>query len=575
MTSSPSRWLLRGYGPLVALAVLFVLMAAFIPTVGEQVRTVAAGEANGALPTEADLVPGDERPDAGGGSPGATAGSPGAGGSAAAAGSAGGGRPGTAAAGKAGARTGSSGPAARGTAAPGAVRPCPNRKAQVPNDPYSPPCFSFSGNNGGVTAKGVTADTVLVSARIAGLPDLSSAPSTQGPGQPFSIKPEEIKRTVNALADYFNSRFQFYGRKIKVEFFDGKGSFTTELQGGGQEQVEADSVKVAEEIKAFAELFGFTAPYDDALARRKVISFGSPYLSREWMLERGPYVWSPAPDCTFIQETVSDWVVKRLIKKPAVWAGGDLKDKTRTLAVIAPEQPWYQQCVNAGDRVLRENGVSQKRIAYKLDFATLSNQAASVIAKLRSEGITTVVCGCDPAFPIFLTSKAQEQGYQPEWIITGAALVDVDVLGQLYQQDQWSRAFGVSFLGPMQPVRGTLGYAAYKLVRPNDEPTPLVDILYYNMYLLVIGLQMAGPNLTPETFERGMFAYPGGSGLAGTWRFVNGRHTPNLDAREIYWDRNRTSVQNNEKGAYVESEPGKRYRPGQWPSGDPRVFQAN
>jgi hypothetical protein len=172
-----------------------------------------------------------------------------------------------------------------------------------------------------------------------------------------------------------------------------------------------------------------------------------------------------------------------------------------------------------------------------------------------------------------LTSKAQEQGYEPEWIITGAALVDVDVVGQLYQQDQWSRAFGVSFLGPMQPIRGTLGYAAYKLMRPNDEPSPLVDILYYDMYLLAIGLQMAGPNLTPETFERGMFAYPGGTGLAGTWKFLNGRYTPTIDAREIYWDRNRTSVQNNEKGAYLETEPGKRYRPGQWPSGDPRVFQ--
>jgi substrate-binding family protein len=571
MTSSPTRWLLRGYGPLLALAVLFVLMAAFVPTVGEQVRTVATGDAGGGLPSEAGLTPGAEGADAVGGE-GAAAG-PGSA-SAGRAGSSGGGRPGTAAAGSSGSRTAISGPAAARGSATGAVRPCPNRKVQVPNDPYSPPCYAFSGNNGGATSKGVSGDTIVVSARFAGLPDLSAAPSTQGPGQPFSIKPEEIKRTITALADYFNSRFQFYGRKLKVEFFDGKGSFTTELQGGGQEQVEADAVKAAEEIKAFAELIGFTAPYDDALARRKVLSFGAPYMSREWMAERRPYTWSPATDCTFIQETVTDWAIKRLVRKPAVWAGGALKGKERSFAVIAPEQPWYQQCVNAGDRVLQKNGLSQKRIAYKLDFATLSNQAASVIAKLRSEGITTVVCGCDPAFPIFLTSKAQEQGYEPEWIITGAALVDVDVLGQLYQQDQWSRAFGVSFLGPMQPIRGTLGYAAYKLMRPNDEPSPLVDIFYYNMYLLAIGLQMAGPNLTPENFERGMFAYPGGSGLAGTWKFLNGRYTPQLDAREIYWDRNKTSVQNNEKGAYVESEPGRRYRPGQWPSGDPRVFRA-
>ena len=329
---------------------------------------------------------------------------------------------------------------------------------------------------------------------------------------------------------------------------------------------------MAEEIKAFAELNGFTAPFGDALARRGVVSFGAPYMSAEWLAARRPYIWSPATDCTFIQETVSDYVNKKLARRPAAFAGGALKGKTRTIAVIAPENPWYQQCVDAGERVARAAGnPNQDRIAYKLDFNTLSNQAASVIAKLRSENITTVICGCDPAFPIFLTSKAQEQGYQPEWIVTGAAFVDLDVLGQLYQQDQWSHAFGVSFLGPLEPLRGTLGYHAFKIARPNEEPSPLVDILYYQMYLLSLGVQMAGPTLTPETLERGMYAYPGGTGPVGTWKFTPGRYTPTQDAREIYWDRNRTSPQNGDKGSYAQTEPGKRYRPGQWSTGDPAI----
>ena len=43
-----------------------------------------------------------------------------------------------------------------------------------------------------------------------------------------------------------------------------------------------------------------------------------------------------------------------------------------------------------------------------------------------------------------------------------------------------------------------------------------------------------------------------------------------MDGREVYWDRNKTSIQNNSKGAYVETEPGKRYKPGEWPAGDPQ-----
>ncbi|HYH47945.1 MAG TPA: hypothetical protein VEG38_00220, partial [Acidimicrobiia bacterium] len=449
---------------------------------------------------------------------------------------------------------------------------CANRKAQVPNDPYSPPCIAFTGDNGGATYRGVTATEITIAARLAGLPDFSAAPSDSGPAASFSIKPEEIKRTLEGLAEYFNSRFQFYGRKLKMAFFDGKGNFNTELQGGGQEAVEADAVKAAEEIKAFGDIIAISAPYSDALARRGLMAFGAPYMSQEWMKARRPYAWSPTTDCTFIQQTVSDYVNKRLAGKPAKYAGGDLKGKKRTTAILAPENPWYQQCVEAGEKVARDAGYpNQARISYKLDFNTLSNQAASIIAKLKSEKITSVICGCDPAIPIFLTSKAQEQGYFPEWIITGAGFIDLDVLGQLYQQDQWSRSLGVSFIGALQPLRATTGYNAFKAVRPNEEPSALVDILYYNMYLLAIGIQHAGPQLNPETFERGMYAWPGGSGPAGTWKFTPGRYTPTQDAREIYWDRNAVSPQNKEKGSYVDPAPGKRYRPGGWPTTDPAV----
>jgi len=204
-----------------------------------------------------------------------------------------------------------------------------------------------------------------------------------------------------------------------------------------------------------------------------------------------------------------------------------------------------------------------------LNFSTLSNQAASLVAKLRNDGVTTVVCGCDPVLPLFLSSKAREQDYEPEWIVTGAAGMDLDPIGQLYQQEEWSRAFGLSFLGSPQPVRASYGYAAFKAVRPNEEPPEIIDLLYYQMYLVALGVQMAGPTLTPETFDAGLHAYPGGTGPAGTWRFAPGRSTPTQDAREVYWDPHRRSSVNGKNGAYVETEPGRRYGPGQWPPGDP------
>jgi len=99
-----------------------------------------------------------------------------------------------------------------------------------------------------------------------------------------------------------------------------------------------------------------------------------------------------------------------------------------------------------------------------------------------------------------------------------------------------------------------------------------VEELYYQFYMLALGIQMAGPNLTPETFERGMFAYPGGSGPRGYWHFAPGDYTTTDDFREIWWDPNRISGQNNKQGAWAQLGGGKRYSPSTVPRGPANWF---
>jgi hypothetical protein len=172
--------------------------------------------------------------------------------------------------------------------------------------------------------------------------------------------------------------------------------------------------------------------------------------------------------------------------------------------------------------------------------------------------------------PVFLTGEMNRQQYYPEFVIVGTALTDTDIVGQLWNQDFASHAFGVSALTEPVPANQTLGYAAYKSVRP-DEPAFTVDLIYYQMAQMAIGLQMAGPNLTPATFEKGMFAYTPRIGPAGLWGFGPQDYTTSDDVREIYWDRNATSKYNQKKGAFIESEPGVRFREGQVTGGSPKV----
>jgi len=446
--------------------------------------------------------------------------------------------------------------------------------AQVPGDPYSPPCVQFSGSNGGATHRGVTPTEIVVAVRIDGFADgLVDAISTQaGAGAKLPRDtPEKIQRTIEGLGEYFNRRFQFYGRKLKLVLYNGKGDPLQEILGRGQEGAQADALRVAEEFKAFADVSAVTPEYASTLSSRGVVNIGAPYVSRNWLTSRRPYAWTPWTDCSTVVESVASYYAIKMAGKPAGNAGGDLKGKPRRTVIVAPSNDNYQTCVRAGVKLLQDAGkagdlVDQYMYELKIESAT---DAANILAKMRSVGATTVICGCDPIFLNFLTARMAQQNYRPEMIVTGVALADNDLVGQLMEQSVWRNAFGVSFAGATQAEGQGIGYRAYKSINP-DEPSIGVELIYNQFYLLAIGIQMAGPNLNPQTFERGMFNYPRRTGPYGTWAFGPNDYSTSVDAREIHWNPDATSVQTRTRGAYVDSNNGARFPIGRWPAGNPR-----
>jgi len=533
--------LLKGYGPLAALLVAFVLMAMLVPTKAPQqevlhetqtVHTSGGGDA----PTSAGT--------------GTTAGATGSAGSTTHGGA-------TTTGGAVGAKTTAG--AAAATPATGKTGACAGQAAQVPGDPYSPPCITFSGSNGGATSPGVSANAINVTYRFTS--DSQSFQQTLASlgGANIVDTNADIERTINALATYFDNHFQFYGRKLNIQFFNGQGSITNELLGSGQQQADADAVTAAQSEHAFAELNAASEPYGVALSQQHVVNFGVPYLSASFMGQYAPYMWSLDTESNDVVQATSELYIESLAGGNATYAGGSLQGKPRKIAIIAPSDPWYQ---TAAQTAVQEDAASghpvTDNIQYQLNLSTLSSQAANVISQLQNDGITTVFCGCDPVFPVYLTSRAAEQGYTPEWVVAGVALTDSDIVGQLFQQSEWSHAFGVTFNGPTLPKQNTFGYAAYKQINAGTEPANAVDIIYAQMYEMAIGIQMAGPDLTPQTFENGMRAYPGSqagasNALYGTWQFPDGHYTPQMDWSFIYWDPTKTSPYNDKQGAYVDS----------------------
>src|SRR5262245_26502632 len=75
------------------------------------------------------------------------------------------------------------------------VTACTDRDKQVTADSYSPPCYQFTGDNGGATSRGVDADSITVSYRMTPDPNLFKVLADQY-DVPFDETPEDLARTA-------------------------------------------------------------------------------------------------------------------------------------------------------------------------------------------------------------------------------------------------------------------------------------------------------------------------------------------------------------------------------------------
>jgi hypothetical protein len=366
----------RPYLPIVAAGTACLLMAALVAPL-EPSRTTSAGAVDVPL--------------AAGGGDRAT----GDGGAATAGGSAADGGPGGDGGGSAGPR-GSSPQGGDGGPARGGVQPCTDRTLQVPGDPYSPPCLTFAGGNGGSTSAGVTDDEIVVTIRTLEGPTAAEIFSDIS-GESVEDSPEAYVNTLEALGQYFSERFQFYGRRLRFEIFRGQGNGASELLGGGKEAALADAV-TARQIGAFADISAITTPYADAIARQEIVGIGAPYPSRSWFQERRPYAWSLFPDGTSVSEAGVAATVARLRgQETALYAGEAMRGKARVYGLVAPENAEYKQSVDRYVQQVEANGFSfAVNLRYKVDINSMPNQASNIVAQLKDRGVTTVVCACDP-----------------------------------------------------------------------------------------------------------------------------------------------------------------------------------
>jgi hypothetical protein len=525
------RHLLGGYGPGIFLVVAFLLMSLLVPSIAPDQSvadsaTQAAASGTGSVPSGGvSTGPGAATPSRNGHGGGAA-----------------GGGGGVASQTTGGTTTGCTGP-------------------QVHGDGYSPPCVAFHGSNGGATTRGVTDKQINITFRIPA-DDLSSIDEAvqQLAGKyntaAFSDTETDVKRTISDLVTYFNNSFQFYGRKLSLHFFGGQGTLTSEITGGGQAQANADALTVADSEKAFADVSAFSQPFAQALSLQHVVNIGSPYMSLGWYQQYSPYAWSFFPNCTTATQGGAAGIVRQLLPQQVTWAGKGVSDgEARRFALIAPDNPIYQSCMNIVDQAMKQAGhPATDDLTYTANLSQLSQEAAAMEQRIVNDKITTIICACDPITLVYLTGDFDNASYEPEILNSGGAFTDEDVVSQLFDQDVWAHAAGETFDGTTPPFGSSLGYFAAKSVDPTHVPAHEVDIFYEDLYILALGIDLAGPDLTPASFQRGLFSYQGGDGEYGPWSFQQngiGIWTPQYEFRDEWWNPKASSTFNGQPGSWV------------------------
>jgi hypothetical protein len=407
-------------------------------------------------------------------------------------------------------------PAASANAAGGPnATPTPNALANRPvqlhcfgspphqtDDPQSPPCKqSFAGSNGGSTARGVTANTIYVA-----WPDLE-----------IGFPGVENATYTKDLATYFNNHFEMYGRHIELVGYNVDGSgFST---AGAQKQVQDADMAAGLHGGVFASLayapVGGTAfYYYDRLAQDGVLSVQSaPLLVSESHLASSAYLWSTLPGYDKIETNLGNLYCNQLKGQKPLYAGPPTPPAqawgNRKIAVFY-ETTTGSLAIDPQPLVNALNACGAQATAQALSDDSASNTAA--INRMQQNQDTTVACLCNAIQLADLMSAGSQQTFFPEWLVSDEQFLAIDSAGaqQKFPTEQQGHVIGIGYNNEFLDPSNEFWYRAVKEVDAAQSYSQRSQNVYaYYRYeelmMLASGIQQAGPNLTAQSFQQGLY----------------------------------------------------------------------
>ena len=446
-------------------------------------------------------------------------------------------------------------------------------------DFFAAECFApFSGDNGGATAQGVTADEITIVFYQGQTGDPIIAYITDA----VQVKDTNAQQaeTMQKMVAYFESHYETYGRKVKLVPFEGTGNALDEVQA------RADALKIAEEIKPFMVWGGpaLTSAFADELAAHQIGCIScTPGQPADFYTKNDPYVFGIVSSAAQSQVHILEVIKKQLVGKNATHAGDEFVNTPRKFGLLYIESSKAaKDLADNFEKGMADAGAPlAERVAYELNPGTLQTQASQAIAKFKAAGVTTVVFSGDPVAPREFTKEATAQGYSPEWYIGTSALVDLNAFARTYDQDQWKHAFGYTYLAARVSPEISGYYALYKWYTGTEPPAKdTIGIFAPYPAVFYAVLQGVGPNLTSQTWRDALFSNPPTTSAISQPSLSWGdskKIWPDTDyqgiddATLIWWDPTASGpdeIRKEGQGMYQFVDGGKRYLPGEYPTED-------
>lgn len=418
---------------------------------------------------------------------------------------------------------------------------------QVTWSPYAPPCQpAWSGNNGGSTSTGVTSTTITLSYREEGESSDVDAIRSIMPG--VLPNDSQVLYDLNVFLQAFNKEYELYGRHVVVKPFMAQGDAVEEMVGEDTQGAQEDAATAAS-MGAFADITPLpTDLYAEALVQNHVVSMNNLLVSNSFLQSSAPYAYSMIPSLDDLGSLLTTMGCNLGSSDVSFADDSSLNGKPRVFGAILLENPQYQGLQNEIVSGLQKCGVKiPVVISYTLDLSTIQQQMQNAISQMKSNGVTTVLCGCDPVGTIYVTQAADQQDYGPEWFSEWLP----PEMERTYSQDQWAHSVEVG-LGPSIPLIQDEAYKVYEMVDPGVQPQePYFWYIYYQLLYLFNGLQAAGPDLTPSTLLSGLQRLPASQpGQVGTWRYGPGIYWPFSQAQVSYWVPTKTNAFDDKAGDY-------------------------